>query len=780
MKSWNPKADDRAIVKNDHYRFTVLSPSLLRLEWSPSGTFEDRATQLVVNRRLEAAPYELVENPDRLIIRTSDLCLEYDRQAFSPEGLSISVTGCKSHRSDRWRYHESDSDDERFNLGGTTSTLDDIDGSCPLDKGLIDRRGYVAIEDNSLLILDEDWPQPRNKEKGSIDLYFFAYNSDPAKALRDFYSISGYPPLIPRYALGNWWSRYHKYTEASYTELIQRFEEEGIPLSVSVIDMDWHKTSIDEKHGSAWTGLSWDRELFPDPDRFMKTLHDKGLKITLNLHPASGVRSFEDCYVNTCKALGKDASKGEPIAFDVADQAFMTAYIQQALRPLAPDFWWIDWQQSHCASKSDYDELWMLNYCLYKDNEASTRYPMILSRYAGLGSHRYPIGFSGDTVMSWKSLEFQPYFTLTSASSGFGWWSHDIGGHLRGIWDDELELRWLQLGVFSPIFRLHSSNSPMFIKEPWTFPIQIREPMKAFMRLRHALVPYLYCLAIAHSQGSSLISPMYYQWPAFMAIMKSYPNQYLLGPSLAVFPITRPMEKSVQAGWVDAWVPPGRWYDIFSFQAYDGDRSMRLYRKLDSYPVMAKEGSILPLGEDSGNGTPLPRRLKLLVFCGCSGSFTLIEDDQQDPDRRAMTDIELQWGEDASLSISKVRGDASIVPETRDFTIVLVGLDKPEELEGALYDEQARTLTVKAEGISASKGFSIALKHARLALQDSRAQCIKALAGCQMDNQEKLSIYNLLRKDIDDASCFASLHALTLDAHVIGLLAEILGAYSHI
>lgn len=112
----------------------------------------------------------------------------------------------------------------------------------------------------------------------------------------------------------------------------------------------------------------------------------------------------------------------------------------------------------------------MLNHFHYLDNARDNQRPLTFSRYAGPGNHRYPVGFSGDAVISWDSLAFQPYFTATAANIGYGWWSHDIGGHFFGARDDELATRWLQFGVFSPIMRLHSGNNPFIAKEPWTFP----------------------------------------------------------------------------------------------------------------------------------------------------------------------------------------------------------------------------------------------------------------------------------------------------------------------
>src|SRR5699024_737172 len=139
---------------------------------------------------------------------------------------------------------------------------------------------------------------------------------------------------------------------------------------------------------------------------------------------------------------------------------------------------------------------------------------VILSRYAGPGSHRYPIGFSGDTFITWASLKFQPYFTSTASNVGYTWWSHDIGGHYGGSRDEELAMRWIQLGVFSPINRLHSSNSMFTGKEPWNFRETIQKSMSKYLHLRHELLPYLYTMNVQTAQEfHPLVLPMYYYYP---------------------------------------------------------------------------------------------------------------------------------------------------------------------------------------------------------------------------------------------------------------------------
>ena len=119
------------------------------------------------------------------------------------------------------------------------------------------------------------------------DLYLFGYGQDYRGALRDFFALTGPTPLIPRALLGNWWSRFHKYSEASYLALMDRFAAEELPFSVAVIDMDWHLVDINPALGNGWTGYTWNRELFPDPERFLAALHSRGLQVTTQIGRAS-------------------------------------------------------------------------------------------------------------------------------------------------------------------------------------------------------------------------------------------------------------------------------------------------------------------------------------------------------------------------------------------------------------------------------------------------------------------------------------------------------------
>ena len=245
-----PRCNPGAVVQGEHYRFTVLTPRLFRLEYSPEGRFEDRPTQTVLNRDFPVPAFQVFETDASLKIVTEGVELLYDKQPFSPSGLSLTAKSRGCSHNGVWHYGEPIPD-----LRGTARTLDNVNGATELEHGLISRAGYAVVDDSrSLLIREDGWVEPRQGD--GVDLYFFGYGHDYQDCLRDFYRLTGPAPMLPRYALGNWWSRFHRYDEAEYKALIRRFAAEDIPFSVAVIDMDWHLVDVDPKYGSGWTGYT--------------------------------------------------------------------------------------------------------------------------------------------------------------------------------------------------------------------------------------------------------------------------------------------------------------------------------------------------------------------------------------------------------------------------------------------------------------------------------------------------------------------------------------------
>ena len=229
-----------------NYRITFLTERLVRLEYQSEGRFEDRPTTAVQCRDFPPVTVREQRLPGRVELDTPILHLSYDEKPFSPEGLSLSVKGGLSAYMSDWRYGQPLS-----TLGGTARTLDQADGEIPVGEGLISRNGFSVLDDSRSMILREDGAL-RPRDYAEEDLYFFGYGHDYAACLRDFYRLSGAAPLLPRWALGNWWSRFFRYSEESYLALMDRFQKKKVPLSVAVIDMDWHLTNV--PYGSGWTG----------------------------------------------------------------------------------------------------------------------------------------------------------------------------------------------------------------------------------------------------------------------------------------------------------------------------------------------------------------------------------------------------------------------------------------------------------------------------------------------------------------------------------------------
>lgn len=604
------------------WRITVLTSRLFRLEYSTEQQFEDRLSQIVVNRDFDEVACTFSLDGDAVRITTADSVMWVSRDSFdfsveSPCGGSLWSWGAPLH-----------------NLGGTARTLDNADGAIPLEDGIFSEEGIGILEDRSCLLNDSGELCPRSSD--GIDLYVFLYGKRFEEGLRAFYQLSGSTPLLPKFALGNWWSRFWPYTQQEYLELMDRFDQEHLPISVSVLDMDWHLTNVPEGY-SGWTGYTWNRELIPDPKELLSQLHQRGKHVTLNLHPADGVQPFEEGYRRMAETMGLSPDENKTIPFDFVDDRFRAGYFDALLHPLEQegvDFWWIDWQQGTQSKIPGLDPLWLLNHYHFLDAAKEGKQPLILSRYAGPGSHRYPIGFSGDTVVSWDSLKFQPYFTATAANIGYGWWSHDIGGHMNGIRDDELACRWVQFGVFSPINRLHSTCNRFAGKEPWKYRHDIREIMGRFLRLRHQLIPYLHAMNHrCHEEGIPLIRPMYHGWPGSEDAYRC-PNQYEFGSQMIVAPVVTPGDPKQGISETDVWLPDGTYYDFFTGIRYKGGRWVRAYRPLSSIPVFVKAGGIIPMEECDSS-------LLLLVYPDADGHFTLYDD--LDNGECKQTEIHLLW-----------------------------------------------------------------------------------------------------------------------------------------
>ncbi len=740
LNAQNPVAKSEATVVCGNARFTVLTDRLVRMEWAEDGKFEDRASLAIVNRDLPVPQFKAQPEGSGLTIKTGKLTLTYKGGRFDAGNLCVSFK--LNGRTVAWHPGDSPSG----NLKGTTRTLDGCNGfdrlshhEKELENGILSRDGWALVDESSRHLFEKDgsdwgeWVCER-PTGDRIDWYIFAYGHDYLAALQDFTKVAGGIPLPPKYVFGYWWSRYWVYTDEEMMQLADDMRSRDIPADVFIIDMDWHETwkpmgdrlghdEFGQRRG--WTGYTWNRDLIPDPEGLLHSLHAKGFKTALNLHPASGIRPYEDCYERFVEDYlsrtsdydgpegyvypeggylyaGNDKPTGREgwraaVPFRLDQQAWADAYFNSVIRPLerqGVDFWWLDWQQWRESKyvKNLSNTFWC-NYTFWNDKLRQTRSeglhaprPLIYHRWGGLGSHRYQLGFSGDTYSEWSVLQFLPYFTSTASNVGYGYWGHDIGGHMQhkekaGPRDPELYTRWMQFGVFTPIFKTHSTQSANLDCRIWIYP-EYYEYLKDAIKLRYALSPYIYDAAHqATETGVSMCRPLYYYYPELEEAYK-WNEEYFFGDNILATAITEPVGADGKSS-RSIWLPKGsEWYDCAHGKLLKGGKEYTLEYTIDQTPWFIRSGAVIPMAPEGIRNLQDPtNELRLLVAPGKAAcKIVHYEDDgvsQAYVKDFATTAIEKTVsGRKTVLTVGARKGSWEGAPATRRISVVLEGVDK--------------------------------------------------------------------------------------------------------
>ena len=702
----NPKADAKAVVTSGNARFTVLTPQLIRMEWSADGQFEDRATLTFVNRETPVPEFKVRESKSKLTITTPALTLTYLKNGkFSDKNLKAVFT--LNGKEVVWTPGM----ENPQNLLGTTRTLDGADGSKlkePMEQGILSRAGWSLIDDSQRHVLTpdgsewEEWVEAR-PEGDRQDLYLFAYGHDYKQALADYALVAGRAPMPPKYTLGYWWSRYWQYSDNEFVDLVNKLKSMDVPIDVLIVDMDWHETwglrksnSPKDEYGQriGWTGYTWQKELFPSPANFLKWTENEELKVALNLHPASGIQPYEAVYDDFTKEYGW-SEKGKSVPFKIDERKWADAYFKTVLEPMerdGVDFWWLDWQQwKESKYTPGLSNTFWLNHTFFNHAERQNPglRPFIYHRWGGLGSHRYPLAFSGDTYATWPMLAYLPYFTATASNVNYGWWGHDIGGHMfhktQKATDPELYTRWLQYGVFTPIFKTHSTKDPRIERCIWCFPDHMFL-MRDAIRLRYTLAPYIYNAAREnYDTGVGMCRPMYYDYPESGKAYET-PEQFMFGNDILATTITQPVDSITGLAPRTIWFPEGAWFDCATGSMYEGGRTEELHYTLAENPHYAKAGSIIPMNPATVKNLQQPCDTLVLTFIpGGDGQLRHYEDDgmsQQYKTNYAVTTVsKKQEGNTVRVRISPREGSFAGASDNRSYELRFPAVFPPKSVK---------------------------------------------------------------------------------------------------
>ena len=781
----NPVADEAAVVQSGRVRFTVLTPRMIRIQYSSRQQFEDRATFAVVNRRLPVPTFTTEERDGYLYITTEALQLKYKiggiPRAAQHTDAVLSITFDMNGRQVLWYPGK----DDAFNLKGTARTLDGAIGDShrpAMENGILSRDGWAVIDESpttkrgdgsTTYAFDNDvdgipWvAEP--VDKNASDWYFMGYGHDYKGALADYVKIAGRQPMPPRYMLGYWYSKYQRYTTADFRNLVNEMKRNDIPLDVMIFDMDWHK--------DGWTGWTWNRQLIANPSGLITWMHNQGVKVALNLHPADGVGSHEDHFAEIRDDMGMDASATN-VPWQLENPTFYRSLFQHIIRERESegvDFWWIDWQQDLLnPTYTTLGQTFWLNHVFYNDmkENRTDRRPVIFHRWGGLGSHRYPIGFSGDTYQTFGTLAFEPYFTATASNVCFGYWGHDLGAHLQHegqpVTEPELYLRWLQYGVFSPIFRTHGSSQSTAERRIWkfdNFPLMLEA-----VNLRYRLAPYIYTAAReAYDTGVSICRPLYYEYPE-ENLAYEIQNQYFFGNDILVAPVVSETDGQGSAR-RDIWLPEGQWFDVCRNKIVDGNRQLTDWFTTSEIPYYYRAGAIVPQYPDIDNLKSEPDSLILQVVPGADGRGRVYEDDGDSEGYKtgqcATTEFtQTRTAEHVVLTIKPRVGRYPGIADERAWRIVFLGEDEEpeavllngeESYDGWTYDEADKTLTVRLPKTSCDEEITVELRRTATginlppdpSLKGGESRCVYDLQGRKVnDDGQKAGTYIINGKKI--------------------------------
>lgn len=685
-------ANEECIFQGEKYRITILTERLIRLEYNNEGLFEDRPTQFAWNRNLDVPEFKVKEDSRFLEIETKYFKLFYSKEKkYKGTRLNPTVNlKIELKNSDRFWYY---GHPEVRNLGAPAVRLSNSRGKYEFEKALYSSDGFASIDDSKTYILSENGVVVE-RDKECDDIYIFMYNKDFDMCLKDYFAITGYPALIPRYALGNWWSKNENYNDISLKKLIDDFSHKGVPISIVLLNKQWHINKYEKKENIK-TGFTFNKENFREPYGMISYLHSKGIRIGLNVNPLEGIYPYEEFYAEAKKHLPPD-DKGI-IPFNTMNPKLIDVYFKMFIHPLDNldvDFFWID-----TNAKKDKFDSWVLNHYHFHDMMRNyKRRPMVLSSNTGIAAHRYPVLYSGKTIVDWKTIKLIPFFNSGASNFGVTWWSHDIGGFHKGIEDSELYIRFVQLGVFSPVLKFGSQKGKYYKRAPWRWNIKTDTIVTDYLKLRHRLIPYLYSEAYKyHKDGKILIEPIYYRYPEMYDDVL-YRNQYYFGSEFFISPIITQKNHIMNRVIHKFYLPDGVWYDYVTGKKFPGGREYVSFFRDQDYPVFVKAGAIIVHG-DNGNlfDTTPPQNMEMHIFPGRSNLYHLFEDDgMSDLYRKGFyikTEIDYNYmPNNYTVIIRPTEGKSGIIPKTRNYKIRFRNTKYAEEVITYVNDSPVENL----------------------------------------------------------------------------------------
>jgi len=603
---------------------------------------------------------------------------------------------------------------------------------------------YILLFDNSA----KGWMDLGKSEQnimqfeavsGRMAYLVFAGDNYP-ELIKNYVEVTGKQPMPPRWALGNYASRFGYRSEQEVRDTVNKFIELDFPLDALILDLYWFGKDIKGHMGN----LDWDKEKFPTPTKMIEDIKAQGVNTVLITEPFVLSTSKKWADAETNQALAKDAD-GKPKRFDFyfGNTGLVDVFnskgqnwfndIYKGLYQQGVAGWWGDLGEPEVhpsdtlhtladdsvvngdAIHNVYGHQWAKMVYENQLALAPNKRPFILMRSGFAGSQRYGmIPWTGDVSRTWGGLKPQVELSLQMGLLGMAYTHSDLGGFAGGeIFNKEMYIRWLQYGVFQPIYRPHAQDN--IAPEVVFHDKETQDILRNFIKLRYQLLPYNYTLAYQNSTtGMPLMRPLFFEQEPEQVFkdeqslnLMDNTTSYFWGDAFLVTPVVDAGVKSVSVP-----LPKGVWFDYFTGERHQGNQTVAIATSLETLPVLVRAGSFIPM-VDAIQSTKDYDNSKLTLHYYADESIKssvgeMYEDDGEMFQANTQGFFELlsfkakQLSDKLAIHLSRNDNHYVGMPQTRQMTLVIHNWQsKPTNVmisnttaNNVSWNKQAQTLTV--------------------------------------------------------------------------------------
>lgn len=568
-------------------------------------------------------------------------------------------------------------------------------------------KGYAVYSDNYSIqdFIDNDQILEFSQLGVSSD-YYFIFGNTPDKIIAGIRELTGHAPMLPLWAYGFFQSKERYKTQQEVLEVLKRYRKLGVPIDVMI--QDWRYWPEYEGTDSLWNAQRFDKERYPDPQKWIDVIHKEHGRLMVVTWPGFGPKTPQ---YQTQDSLGHllpfhtwpPASGALP--YDVfSDEArdIYWKYLDKGIFSyIGNDGWWLDSTEpdhidvkpqdfeastakgEYKTVKNAYSLMHNRGIAEHQKNQNKNKRVVILTRSGHIGQQRYGSNtWSGDVVSRWEVLKNQIPAALNYTIMGIPNWNSDIGGFFAWDWKDEngnmktgfpeLYTRWAQFGAFTPMMRSHGTDLP---REIWNFGEpgdKYFEAIADAIKLRYRLLPYNYSTSWdVSSNDGTFMRPLFMDYPDDPNVY-DIGNEYLWGRNILVSPITDPETNNWKV-----YLPAGNdWWDFNSNNRLEGGQSIDISVDIATIPLFVKAGSIIPIGPDvQYSDEKAWDNLDIIIYPGTDGTFTLYEDefDNYNYEKGMYSTITFNWDDDQRIiTIGEREGDFPGILKSRKFNFKIV------------------------------------------------------------------------------------------------------------